>query len=245
MSSRALESARSRALACARTALAGMLLILTSAVPAAAQSSDGQCLTGYVCTAGDVGIHEVIVIDTIDPCTGPGDTATVNLRVSFHNNVGGNAYDVGFYLETSGGTVTDPNAVCLHTYLDEPLDPNLVYPTDYGDFDNDVPTGGPHDLYRALNDPNAPFYDADGNSCGDLDALSEAIVEIGPVTIACADQTNDDIVDVSVGFSNRQNAAPCAGIADAIPGTVSKCTAERVNLTGLEVPVELMHLSVE
>lgn len=222
-----------------------LAVLMVPAAPAHAQVSDDQCLTGYVCTAGDVGLHELIVIDVLEPCTGAGDTGTVNLRISAHNNVGGFAYDIGMYIETTGGDVDGAGATCYHGYLPPPLDGTLVYPTDYGDFDNDVPDGGPYDLYRELGGTQ-PFFDADANSCGDLDALSEVIYEFGPVTVACVDDDTDGNVDVSVGFSNKQNPTACTGVVDAIPGTTSKCTVARINLDGFSpVPVELMSFGVE
>jgi len=221
--------------------LAALTLVGVPAAPAAAQVSDNQCLTGYVCTAGDVGLHQLLVLDVIDGCTDTSDTASLTFRVSVHNNVGGLAYDIGVYLATDGGDVDGGAASCYHTYLSPPLDDTLVFPDDYGDYDND----GIFDIYRPLAG-SEPFFDADSNSCGDMDALSEVVFEFGPVTIACTDDDQDGTVDISVGFSNKQNSGACAGVADAIPGTVSKCTSERLNLEGLDVvPVELMSFSVE
>jgi len=80
-----------------RHAFLGLLVIAATlaALPAAAQTFDTLCLTGYGCTAGDVGLHTLTVVQTIDPCSFPGDTATVVFRAAIHNSVGGGSYDIG------------------------------------------------------------------------------------------------------------------------------------------------------
>lgn len=71
-----------------------------------------------------------------------------------------------------------------------------------------------------------PFYDADGDLCGDLASRSIASHIVGPVTVACQDNDGDGFVDVSTVVTWDNNARNlCRGIQDLAPSTRSKCSA--------------------
>jgi len=210
---------------------------LLGTTPAAAQLADTMCLTGFNCAAGDVGLQTLEVTQVIDPCTGPGDTATVVFRAFIHNNVGGSSYDVAVFMATDGGSVSGVGAACYHTYFP----PNFTTTPTYTDIDGD----GTPDIVRPLGASNPPFFEED-DECGDLQAGTEGVLEFGPVTVACVDTTGDGLVDISVGISNKANSsANCSGVSQAVPLPASKCTIARVNFSSFPVPVELQGLTVD
>ena len=147
-------------------------------------------------------------------------------------------YDIGIFLARDGGSARDGDD-CFHDYLDPPL---TTMPT-YGDVDMDtVPdiVGG-------------PWWDGDSATtandvCGDIEGSTEIFKTLVPVTIACVDTNGDGNVDVDVCLSWDNNANTlCTGVAQAFPGTNSKCGCSdpRIEVPNTPVPVELMSFAIE
>jgi uncharacterized repeat protein (TIGR01451 family) len=171
-----------------------------------------------VCNSNDVTITNLIFIELIEPCTYPGDTATVRLTLELQGGAQ-DRYDIGMYIAQDGGDAATGS--CAKEYLPPPL------------FVDHCPTNDP-----SCYDPESgvgPFYTAEpaADTCGDLngaDATNTFYTPATSVTITCVDNDDDGFVDVGTGAvwsqqaSNGGNKPHCTSAADALPGTNSKCS---------------------
>jgi hypothetical protein len=126
----------------------------------AADLSDGN----LNCMANDVSIARVTVLQIAHPCSGPGDTATVNLQLELLATAK-TRYDVGLFVATDGGDAY--TGTCVHTILT----PVSTTPN---------PTSA-----------TGPFLDADGDACGDLAQGVTTFYDLPTLTVSCADINND------------------------------------------------------
>jgi hypothetical protein len=219
-----------------------------------------------VCTANDVNLGLLVVIDEIDGCDFPGDTAQVKLQAQL-NATSAERYDIGLFIALDGGDARTGS--CYQDFLPPPLFPNNS-PTCDGTCsisgtscfkDADCPAGetcaGGYDPGSSgLGNGEGPFYDAEcledpGDLCGDLEQGVDTFFDLGfrdgvsgPVelTVPCIDNDGDGFVDVGTcvswdnGKSNGGNKPSCLDEADAVPNTKAKCKCESLNIINLNVP---------
>ncbi|HXC52255.1 MAG TPA: hypothetical protein VN634_15330, partial [Candidatus Limnocylindrales bacterium] len=80
-------------------------------------------------------------------------------------------------------------------------------------------------------DNNAGSVNLDGDTCGDFTKIANN-VPVGPVTATCTDLDHDGKFDLTICSAYAQSSgATCGGIADAVPGTASKCQCALLNTT--------------
>jgi hypothetical protein len=215
-----------------------MLLVvglLCTAQPAAAQFSDQACIkeaTGLnnpSCTANDVRIGSFTLISGPANCTA-GDTITVTLQANIES--GPARYDIGLWINQEGGSARSDTTGdnCYRDFLT------------------------PVDGSSSCNQTGGPYYNADGDTCGDVYAVGTnpcGNALTGPctgggggtcllstrtftVTIKCEDSNNDGTADVGSCTSWAQNTAgTCTTALDTNPGTGSKCNCGTTNILGL------------
>jgi hypothetical protein len=208
---------------------------------AAAQSETGNfCIEDYNlrnCTANDFGVKELYFKEVITMCgmdpAHPGQAYVVFEAVL--STAQPIRYDVGIFLALDGYDPDNPDenqAIfgdnCYHDYLDGDLTTDPEYTALY-------PAGDP-----TLNDIlDGPWWDADGDVCGDMDSDTAVIKTLDPVWIACVDSNGDGSVDVDACGSYNQLAIDvCSGIKDAIPGTTAKCGCVRLELPFTPTAIE-------
>ncbi len=115
-----------------------------------------------------------------------------------------------------GGSARDGD-YCLHDYLESPLTTVPTYGDSNGDGIDDIDGG--------------PWLDNDGDMCGDIASNTQVIKELQTIRFTCADQDEDGYADIAVCSSWDNNAGTaCTALADAYPGTNSKCSCGLVNL---------------
>ena len=131
----------------AAVAFAALALLPSRALAGANGACMGTEFGGNLnCTANDVSISAIDVLQIVDGCSGPGDTAQLKLRATLQVT-SNERYDIGWYIATDGGDAQTGS--CFKEYLPPPFLPN---PTNA-----DLATGfGPY-----FEDP------ADGDQCGD------------------------------------------------------------------------------
>ncbi|MDY7093023.1 MAG: hypothetical protein SX243_08635 [Acidobacteriota bacterium] len=176
---------------------------------------------GAVCTANDVRIEALTVVSVVEDCVSgvPGETEVV-FETLVSSDGSPDRYDIGLFLALDGGSARDGDN-CYHDFLEPPL---TTTPT-YGDANSDtVPdiTGG-------------PWWDDDGDSCGDIESSTQVFKTLPPLRFACIDSDGDGSADVSVCTSwDNNSGSTCTTVVDAFPGTNSKCSC-----TDPDDPVEL------
>jgi len=224
-----------------RLAAAALVTSLLAASHAAATGESGDVCIGHYqpdsnCTANDVAI-DTLVPELIDPCNGPGDTATVQFTVGLVSYAAANRHDIGVFLATDGGSANG-GSQCYHDYLAPPL---VAHP-------NYTPSANPDDPYVEVTD--GPWFDADSDACGDMERDStspgtsglpaRSVITLPPITIACADTTSDGVADIDACVSFNPSlllaADICNGVAQAFPTTKSRCWCNHLEIPGLNVP---------
>lgn len=194
-----------------RSLIAAILVAALSASAAHAQTCAADLVPSVNCESNDVDMATITATSITEPCSGPGDMATVNFQVAVAANAG-TRYDIGIFIATDGGNAL--NGQCLHT----DLQPVALTPT---------PASG-HGAYK----------DADGDACGDLEKPVVNLLDISNVQVVCRDDNNDGQLDIATLISWQQNIepTPCTGPQDAIPGTSAKCRNDVVVVGNVPVP---------
>lgn len=174
------------------------------------------------CTSNDITISLIIVESIPEPCSFPGDTAQVVLRAQLEGSGQNDRYDVGIFVNASGGSAkTDTNA-CFRDFLH--------------------PAGTPEDL-GSPTQGGTLFADLDGDVCADLNGgvANTAFYDLNdgnPITILCTPSATDPSkaqIDACVAWnSNEMNV--CNGLLDALPGTPAKCNCATLTI---DVPVPM------
>ncbi|HZR82024.1 MAG TPA: hypothetical protein VFD92_13085, partial [Candidatus Binatia bacterium] len=183
------------------------------------------------CTAEDVTITSVHVLQVIDGCSGIGDTAQLQLSSDIEVNAT-TRYDVGFYLALDGGDALTGS--CFREYFPPPLS---NAPTDA-----DLATG------------YGPYLNATGDNdqCGDGNQndvtinpikrlFSDSVVPSQPatITLTCKDDNHDGLLDVTYcsAWRNSSNFT-CNSISDSgLPETKAKCKCATIDtIPGVPVP---------
>ena len=224
----------------AATATSLLLLaigMLWGAQPALGQSSGNLCIEEEIggnpsCTANDVRIATLTAVGGPPSCV-EGDDVTVTLEALIESSP--ERYAVGIWLNEDGGSAqSDPSGTCFRDFL-KPV------------------SGDNSDCSSTLG----PFYNGDGDACGDVDAQGSApcgtggSIITGPctegggtcvfstyqfeATFLCNDSDNDGTADVGSCTSWKQNAdGTCTDELGTDPGTGSKCNCSVADIIGLQ-----------
>ena len=167
------------------------------------------------CTANDVRITSFTIVSIIDGCVSGSDTATVNAQLTLL--AGTNRFDIGVFVAQDGGFARTGD--CLHEYLPPPLA---------------VPPG--HDPGSGTG-PYAQNEGSSGDSCGDIIANEQTLRDLNGLVVQCADFDSNGTLDVGTCISwDNVTSNNCNSVADAVPGTKSKCNCEPVEVANTGVP---------
>lgn len=243
-----------------------ILALATAIVPGAARAATtGECVQargGNSCTAGDVTFILVGLGDQTDGCVNPNDLLTLFLGGQLRNTAANTRYDVGMYIYNFLGTETVPADEGGYAYngtscVREDLQPAGTLNDQRCTFN--APAGSLN-----LLGGSGPYFNGDGDTCGDLLKVSGSatcdsnadgqwddsfIIFPSPITLKCNDGTNgpaDGFVDIPTCATWGQNAneigtaGSCANEVDVRPGTGSKCNCQNINST---VPAPRLALS--
>ncbi|MDX1616726.1 MAG: hypothetical protein R3300_20635 [Candidatus Promineifilaceae bacterium] len=250
-----------------------MVFLFASAQQVAAQEDAEDSETGAVCvedrtqkntqcTANDVEVVALRFITSTGNCEGPGSTisATVELEVQANSP---ERYDIGLFIDQEGTFLgaQEPAAGelgCLHTYL-APEPPGsgtagLVSSVAYEDLNSD----GLANEYKGPPWLDTDSHQTPGDACGDVENNRTYFVEIPNVTLTCADtgsldskgdpvaiQDGQADVNVCASWSNNAPQDLCTELAQAIPGTGSKCSCTLLELPFTPTAVTLGDVSAE
>lgn len=191
----------------------------------------GNCLNDLAgfnnptCTAGDVKINKFNVISGPATCVS-GTIINVELQAETIANAN-ERYNIGYFIALDGGNAK--TGLCYDDYLPPPL--SLAA----------TPSGSMR---------TSPFYNANGDLCGDLEQgvinlrnIGGATVSSGPqgppvmLAIPCLDLTGNGMADVNActSWENNKNLNTCTSIAGTIPSTPSKCDCGPVQVGNISV----------
>jgi hypothetical protein len=182
----------------------------------------GDYRPGATCLGQDVRLARLEVVSVTESCSeGVVGEAEVVLRAVLSSVGSPDRYDIGFFLALDSGSASTGH-MCYHGHLGGPL---AAQPT-YGDHDAD----GNADIV------DGPWWNADGDSCGDLKSNTQVFVTLPPLRIACADVDGDGFVDLSVATSwDISTLNSCSKVSEAYPSSGSKCSTQRVKVDPLPV----------
>jgi hypothetical protein len=182
----------------------------------------GDYRPGATCNAQDARIERLEVISITESCLdGVVGEAEVVLRAVVSPAGGPDRYDVGIFLALDNGSAIGGD-MCFHAHLAGPL---TTMPA-YGDVDSD----GKADIV------DGPWWDGDGDGCGDIQSNTQIFVTLPPLRIACADVDGDGYVDLSAAASwDISTANLCNDVSGAFPSTSAKCSTQRVKVELLPV----------
>ena len=170
------------------------------------------------CQANDVNLGVVTNIIITDPCTvEPGDTVTFS--GDFAMNLTAQArHDVGLWFSNDG----DPNADGALTGSCTAVTPAYAPDPSWIDLDG------------VNDDPNGVIQD----TCGDIDANHNPLMQNFELTVVCVDDDGDGMLDLPYCSSWRQPGANelCVSPLDAFPGSPSKCKCEPGFSVNVPVP---------
>ncbi len=207
---------------------------------------------GATCTANDVRLEELIVVNLVNGCTQPPlgyMEAVFEALVSAAGSP--DRYDIGFFIAEDGGDAMAAGGTCYHGYLDAIEQPLTLTPV-YGDW-YPAPTGDKiPDVYN-MDPAFIGFWDGEprdaADACGDMETNTQVLKQMDvTLTLPCVDLIDgagnpgaDGFVDVGVCASWDNNAnTTCLDVTDAVPGTGSKCSCSRVNLPNQPTVIDLV-----
>jgi len=202
-------------------AVLSMVLMIT---PRTAMGSEtgvvciGHYTPGAVCTAQDVRIRSLTPVSIIKDCTTAPDVGYADVVFDMLVSAAGspNRYDIGAFLALEGGSAKTGDS-CFHDYLPPPL-------LNLGATSPSVITNG-------------PWWNGDGDTCGDIAAGTDLHKTLEPVRIRCVDTNGDGNIDVDTCVSwDNKAASNCTLVTDAFPSTKSKCYCQLIN-TGIQMPL--------
>ncbi len=230
----------------------GIALVLSAAPLEAGLLS--SCLIDVAgvsgCTAGDMGINNIVVTVVKDGCINPSDTATVNIQLQI-NAANPTRYDVGLFLAMDGGDAIATGGSCFHEALFPVLTPAGTIPTAT---ERASGIGG--------------FLLADTDSCGEVNKensyqrlLVQGDVSSGSITpaelvISCADIIDgagnalpNGFLDLGwvIGWVQNAGNVNCTSVNHAVPGTSSKCQSGRTdssNFSGVPIGIPSLGLTL-
>jgi hypothetical protein len=222
--------------------LLGLGFLLPGGAPAVVTNS--RCVgnlqaplsPGNSCTANDVTFILVGLGDQTNGCVTTNDTVSLYLGAELQNTTGFTRYDIGMFVYNYlGSDDPTPDAFGGRQCAVEILKPA------YGTIG--TKTCGPLNLSGG----SGPFFNADGNTCGDLEKgmCNNSPVRMqytDPITIKCSDNVGangstqpDGFVDIPTCATWGNNAGQvgpggvCSTESTVHPGTGSKCNCGIVN----------------
>jgi hypothetical protein len=235
-------------LSAGRTTLFTILLFLIMVVGSLASLpahsmviENTQCILGQPgapnglnCTANDIQLSSPVV-QVVDGCDYPGDTATLAVIVDI-TNTAQTRYDIGVWLSVDGDPNNDGSETGICSVLTIPL---------Y----TDPPTNS-----IQLLDVANEWVNRDGDQCGDV--KNQPIpqpppatnpnadvrnVDMGTVDILCNDSDGDGKINVPLIISwDNQAGNVCTVATDAKPNTASKCSSNKELNIDVPVPAQLI-----
>src|SRR5262245_23651260 len=125
------------------------------------QSCAGASLN---CSAGDTSVTEIKALNVTKQCTGIGDTATVQFQMSVQTTAQ-TRNGLGLFIALDGGDAQQPSGSCYHGIL-TPLLPQGQTPT-----------------AMELSNGAGPYFNDDGDACGDLQKTDPASVFTVPTPL--------------------------------------------------------------
>ncbi|HEV2851844.1 MAG TPA: C25 family cysteine peptidase [Thermoanaerobaculia bacterium] len=231
--------------------LALLVAVLLPAMAGAIVTGDCvQARGGNSCTAGDVTFILVGLGNQTDGCMGSNDTLTIYLGGQLQNTSANTRYDVGMYIYNYLGTETAPAVSQGYAYNGTSCARETL-----------KPAGTLNDQRCTYNSPagslnllggSGPFFNGDGDTCGDLVKVGTSstcdsngdgkwddsfIIFPDPVTLKCVDLTGDGFVDIPTCATWGQNSdeigpgGTCGSETDVRPGTPAKCNCGNINST--------------
>lgn len=217
------------------------LLLLLAMTPrlAHAQEIGNYCVWDYqpgaVCTANDVRIKELRIVQVIKPCNvEPKGTLDVVFEALVSSEGSPDRYDIGLFLAQDGGSALSGDS-CYHDYLPPPL---TTTPT-YGDNNSD----GVPDI------DNGPWWNGEptaGDTCGDIQTNTQVFRLTLPMTISCADINQNGRADIHVCTSWDNNTGTnCNNVQQAFPGTKSKCGCSVIDFNFTPTALQGVSFSVK
>jgi hypothetical protein len=240
------------------TLTALLLGLFVVAVPSMAQGGEqgNVCVQVYTpgatCTANDVRLEELIIVNLVNGCTQP-PVGFMEAEYEALVSAAGSPdrYDIGFFIALDGGDAMDAAGTCYHGYLDaiaQPLTPAPVY----GDWYPILAGDGISDVYN-LDPAFIGYWDGEprdaADLCGDMETNTQVLKRaVTTMVIPCDDLVDgagnpgaDGFVDVGVCASWDNNAnTTCLDVMGAVPGTGSKCSCSRVNLPNQPTLIDLV-----
>jgi hypothetical protein len=208
----------------ARSALGAVLGVALWCATTAAETGNfcaADYRPGVACSGNALWIERLEVMSVIESCSeGVVGEAEVVLRalLSAPNT---DVFDVGLFLALDGGSATNGD-LCFHSHLA----PVGTTQPKYGDQNSD----GIPDLV------DGPWWDGDGDPCGDIEGNTQAFVTLPPLRIACVDIDGDGYVDLDTVTSWDHNTlTSCFFKFGAYPLSNSRCAMRRVEVDSLPV----------
>lgn len=199
------------------------LLVLTPQ-QANAQEIGNVCVQDYkpgaVCTANDVRIKELRIVEVVKACNVAPDVGFLDVifEALVSSEGSPDRYDIGLFLALDGGSALSGDS-CYHDHLPPPITTSPVYGDKNGDGVQDI--------------DNGPWWNGepnDADTCGDLETNSQVYRLTQQIRIACTDIDQNGAADIHVCTSwDNQTDGNCNGVANAFPGTPSKCGCAVVN----------------
>jgi hypothetical protein len=202
-----------------------------------AQETGNFCVQDYLaganCTANDVRIESLRIIDLVKPCyVAPTGVMDVVFEALVSSQKSPDRYDIGLFLALDGGSALTGNS-CYHDFLPPPI---TTTPT-YGDFNSD----GIPDIY------NGPWWNGESgraDTCGDIASNTQVFRVTQQIRVACVDQDGNGHADIHVCSSWDQNTGTdCNGVQQAFPGTGSKCGCAVVNFDFTPTAIDMLTFS--
>ncbi len=187
-----------------------MLLTFIILAPgmAFAQTSGLKCVSDVPsCSANDLDVHEAIFTLVAGTCATTGDVISVSVQSRMEPNAS-IRYDLATIISTDGDAIQRADWSTSTGCYAEILSP----------------LGGTHDTSGGAG----PYYDQDGDACGDVrSADGNTVQDLNggvAINVVCKDTNADGMVDINScwTFDNNSNTT-CGNVTEAVQGTNAKC----------------------
>lgn len=198
-------------------------VILLTPRQANAQESGNYCVQDYasgaVCTANDVRIKELRIVEVVKPCyLDPVGYLDVVFEALVSSEGSPDRYDIGMFMALDGGSALTGDS-CYHDYLPPPITTSPVYDDKNGDGVRDI--------------NNGPWWNGEDkvtDTCGDIETNSQVFRLTQQIRIACTDIDQNGAADIHVCTSwDNQVKAGCNTVQNVFPGTPAKCGCTVIN----------------
>lgn len=208
------------------TSLLVIGVLLLAPQQANAQESGNYCVQDYapgaVCTANDVRIKELKIVEISKPCyLDPVGYLDVVFEALVSSEGSPDRYDIGLFMALDGGSALTGDS-CYHDFLPPPLTTNPVYSDKNGDGIPDI--------------NNGPWWNGESkvtDTCGDIETDSQIFRLTQQIRIACTDIDQNGAADIHVctSWDNQvsKEGEGCNSVENAFPGTPAKCGCSVIN----------------